>query len=301
MRTLRFAVIVAAAVLLPSLGWAQKREFVELQRDVASLQDQVRALQTSQSENMGRMQALLQQALDSISKVNTTVAVLDAAIRDRDKSLAAPVAGVSTRVDSMANELQALRVSVDDLSGRMSKLQQGLVDLNNTIKVIQAPPTPPAPVPGTPGASAGPPAGTSAEALYSNAMRDKDAGNYDVAGQEFNDYLKYFGSTDLAPNAQYYIGEIYYNQKNYDDALKAFDSVLERYSENNKTLDAMYMKGRALFQLGEKTKAAQEFREVYNRAPRSELGGKAKAQLAAMGLSTASTAPPRKSAAKRKK
>jgi tol-pal system protein YbgF len=302
MRTVRFGFIVAGAVaLLPSLAWAQKREFVELQRDVAALQDQVRTLQTSHSENMGRVTALLQQAIDSINKVNTSVAVLDAAMRERDKSLAAPVAGVNTRVDSMANELQAMRVSIEDMNARLGKLQQGLVDLNNTIKVIQAPPSPPpATGAGSPGgSSAGPPAGVSSESLYSNAMRDKDTGKYDIALQEFSDYLRYYSSTELAPNAQYYIGEVYYNQRDYENALKAFDAVLERFPDNNKTLDAMYMKGRALFLIGEKTKAAQEFREVYSRAPRSELAGKAKAQLAAMGLSTNSAAP--KKVVRRKK
>ena len=60
----------------------------------------------------------------------------------------------------MANEFQAMRVSLDDLSSRLGKLQQGLIDLNNTVKVISAPPAPPAMTPGaagSPGATAGPP------------------------------------------------------------------------------------------------------------------------------------------------
>ncbi len=303
MRLIRAGLIAAfAAALIPVSGFAQKREFVELQRDVASLQDQVRSLERNLNENMGRMTGLLQQAIDSINKTNTNVALLDAAMRERDKSFAQPVATVGTKVDQMANEFQGMRVSLDDLSSRLGKLQQGLVDLQNTIKVIQAPATPPPPTggPGGPGASGIPPQGVNAEKLYSDAMRDKNAGNYDMALQEFNDYLRYFGTTEMAPNAQYYVGEVYYNQKNYDDALKAFDTVLERYPDNNKTLDAMYMKGRTLFQLGEKTSAAQEFREVYARAPRSELGSKAKAQLTAMGLSV-NAGPSKKTASRRKR
>jgi tol-pal system protein YbgF len=289
MRSLRVGLFVL--FLIPGFALAQKREYVELQRDIAALQDQVRGMQQSQSENIGRISALLQQAIDTIGKVNTSVAVLDAAIRDRDKSIAAPVAAVGAKVDSMANEFQAIRVSIDDLSSRLGKLQQGLIDLNNTVKVITAPPAPPAMTPGAQGSAAGgPPAGVTAEALYANAMRDKDSGSYDMALQEFSDYLKYYGGSEMAPNAQYYVGEIFYNRKDYDNALKTFDSVLERYPDNNKTLDAMYMKGRTLFQTGERTKAAEEFRAVYNRSPRSEIAAKAKAQLANMGLSVAPTA-----------
>lgn len=277
---------LCALLLFPAILPAQKREFVELQRDVATLQDQVRSLERSLNENMGRVTALLQQTIDSVNKVNTNVAVLDAAMRERDKTIAAPVTSVGAKVDQMQNEFQAMRVSMDDLTSRLGKLQQGLVDLTNTIKVIQTPPALPAGGPGgTPGAAGGPPAGTSAESLYANAMRDKDSGNYDIALQGFNDYLKYFGNTDMAPNAQYYIGEVYYARKDYEDALGAFDAVLERFPDNNKTLDAMYMKGRTLVQMGEKTKGAEEFRAVVARAPRTELANKAKAQLANLGLS----------------
>jgi tol-pal system protein YbgF len=291
MRFLRAGVFVL--FLIPGFSLAQKREYVELQRDIAALQDQVRTMQQSQSENIGRISAMLQQAIDSINKLNTSVAVLDAAVRDRDKSVAGPVATVGAKVDSMANEFQAMRVSIDDLSSRLGKLQQGLIDLNNTVKVITAPPALPAmtsPGPGSAAAPGGPPAGVQSESLYANAMRDKDSGSYDMALQEYSDYLKYYGGSEMAPNAQYYVGEIYYNRKDYDNALKAFDTVLERYPDNNKTLDSMYMKGRTLFQTGERTKAAEEFRAVYNKSPRSEIGAKAKAQLANMGLSVAPTA-----------
>jgi TolA-binding protein len=232
----------------------------------------------------------LQQALDGINRMNTSVALLE-------KSMSGPVANVGAKVDSMANDFQSMRVSLDDVSQKLAKLQQGLIDLNNTVKVISAPPVPPptAGASGAQGAAGGPPPGVTSESLYANAMRDKDSGSYDMAQQEYSDYLKFYGNSEMAPNAQYYIGEIYYTRKDYDNALKAFDAVIERYPEdNNKRLDAMYMKGRTLFQMGERTKAANEFRAVYARSPRSELGAKAKAQLATMGLTTGAGTPRRR-------
>lgn len=216
MRSLPLGLFVLC--LIPSLAFAQKRELVDLQRDVANLQDQVRTLQQSESENMGKITALLQQAIDSINKVNTSIAVLD-------RTISTPVASVGAKVDSMGNDFQSLRVSLDDVSSRLAKLQQGLIDLNNTVKVISAPPAPPPAATGAPGAAAGPPPGMTADSLYANAMRDKDGGNYDIAGQEYSDYVKFYGNSEMAPNAQYYIGEIYYTRKDYDNALKAFDAV----------------------------------------------------------------------------
>jgi TolA-binding protein len=276
-------------VVSPLLCFGQRKEYVELQRDVALLQDQVRTLQRTVDEKMAALTILVQQSLDSINKLNTSVAVLDAGVRDRLKeqasSLVAPVASIGAKVDTMASEFQSVKTSIEDMNSRLGKVQQQIVDLNNAVKVIQAPPPPPPATPGGSAAPAGPPTGLSAEALYANAMRDKDGGNYDVALQEFNDYLKFFGATETAPNAQFYIGEICYRRGDLTAALTAFDAVLEKYPQNNKTLDAMYMKGQTLVKLGERNKGADEFRELIRTSPSSELAARAKAELKKLGLS----------------
>ncbi len=274
----------------PVVLFGQKKEYVELQRDIALLQDQVRTLQRSVDEKMAALTILVQQALDSVNKVNTTVAVLDSTVRDRMKeqatNLSAPVAGISSKVDQMSSEFQAVRASIEDMNSRLGKIERQMVDLSNTVKVIQAPAAPP---PGG-NAAGSPPPGVSAESLYANAMRGKDSGSYDMALQDFGDYLRYFGNTDTAPNAQFYIGEINFRKGNLDAALQAFDMVLEKYPQNNKTLDAMYMKGQTLVKMGERTKGAAEYQELIRTSPGSELAAKARAQLKAMGLSAGTPA-----------
>jgi len=273
-------------------GLGQSREIRELQRDMALLGDQVRQMQRSLDENMAALRVLVQQAVDGVNKTNTSMAVLENHVRERlreqEKTLVQPMATASSKVDQMATEFQAMREAMNDLTARMGKLEQRLVDLSNTIKVLQSPPPPPTTTPSV----SGPPSGVTAEGLYANAMRDKDSGNYDLALQEFTDYLKYFGATDTAPNAQYHIGEIYYNRGELEEALRAFDLVLEKYPENVKTRDAMYMKGQTLLKMGQRTKAAEEFRGIISRWPGSELAAKARARLRELGLPA--TAPTRR-------
>lgn len=285
----------------PVLALAQKKEVVELQRDVALLQDQVRSMQRSMDEKMAALTVLVQQSLDNLNKANTAIAVLDSSLRERmrdqEKTVAAPVAGLGAKVDTMAEEFRFVRESVTDVNARMSKLQAQLTDISNAIKVMQAPPAPPAPASGAPAGS--PPPGLSAEQLYQSAMRDKLGGNPDLALQEFAQYIQYFGNTDLAPNAQYQMGEIYQSKGAFEDALKAFDMVLERYPENNKTPDAMYMKGATLLKMGQRTAAAQQFREVIKAFPGSEASTKSKAQLKSLGLSASTPATSRSTKRKR--
>jgi tol-pal system protein YbgF len=170
-----------------------------------------------------------------------------------------------------------------------------VVDLENTIKMMQAPPAPPAAggAPAT-GGAATPPPGVSAEGLYKDALRDKSGGNMELAAKEFTDYLAWFGDTDLAPNAQFYLGDILYNQKQYDAAAQAFDKVLEAYPKNSKTLDARLMKGRSLVKLGQRSEAEKEFRAIVAQSPTSDAAMRAKQELRDLGLSPAAKPTTRK-------
>ena len=267
--------------------FSQKEKIAEIQRDILLMQDQIRALQRSQDEKMAAMQVLVQQILDSANKANTAVAVLDAAMRDRMKEqerlLVAPVAGLGTKVDTMSNDFSGVRESIADLSSRMGKLQNQIADINSAIKTLAAPPKPPENPTTAPTANAnGAPAGVSAETLYNGAMRDKTAGNSDLAIEQFQNYLKWFGNTDLAPNAQYYIGEIKYLRGDLDGALMAFDTLLEKYPDNPKTSDAMLQKGRALVKAGFKAEARQEFTSLIKKFPNHDNAAKARTELAAL-------------------
>jgi tol-pal system protein YbgF len=301
----RPAVILLAAASL-AFG-APSKEMIQLQRDIAQLQDQVRQLQGAMNERLVALTTLVQQALDTSSKTNTSVAVLESGLRDRlSQQLSAPITSVSTKVDQMSTEFQGVRENVSAMNETLAKLQQQLVDLNSAVKILQAPPAPPpgaASGIGAPGSGAptGPPAGMSAQQLYQNALADRSRGNFDLALQGFQEYLKWFDNTELAPNAQFYVGQIAYDKTDFPAAIEAFNLVVEKYGENNKSADATYMKGMALLKSGQRTQAGQEFLTVIQKYPNSEVAPKARTQRQALGLSVPKAAAPTKPAARRKR
>jgi cob(I)alamin adenosyltransferase len=67
--------LLPALLICPSLTFAASKEIIELQRDLALLQEQVRTLQRAQDEKFSAIQVLVQQALDSANKTSTSVAV----------------------------------------------------------------------------------------------------------------------------------------------------------------------------------------------------------------------------------
>jgi TolA-binding protein len=229
-----------------------------------------------------------------LAATRTAVAVLDGNLKARvDGSVVQPVAGLSSRMDSMQEDYRYVREAVGEVSSKLTKLSTQVTELNSAIRTMQAPPAPPGGDQAAP-SSSGPPQGVTAEKLLEAAMRDKSSGNSDLALRQFADFLNWYGTTDQAPEAQYYIGEIYYNKKDFDSALKAFDTVLERYPKNAKTDDARFMKGRALVQLRQHNDGADEFRALVKESPRSELGRRAQAELKALGLSSAPTSRTRR-------
>jgi len=291
--------LLPALLLCPTLTFAASKEIVELARDVALLQEQLRALQRSQDEKFTQIQVLVQQALDGSNKTSTSVALLQdklqQSFKDQQKSVVDPVVGVGAKLDQMSTEVSALRESVADISSQMGKLQQQVIDIGNAVRTIQSPAAPPpSGTPGTgpgSGAAAGSLPPVPAETLYQNAMRDRSGGKDDLALQEFGDYLKYYGNTNFAPNAQFYIAELHAKQNSLDQALAEFDMVLEKYPDNNKTPDALYMKGATLVKMGKRTQGKQEFCELVKRFPSNDLAGRARSQVKALGLTCGPATP----------
>lgn len=273
---------LACLILLGPLAlMGQKKEdILEIQRDLALLQDQVTQLQKSQEEKMAAMQSMLQQTVEVSSKLSSGLSSLQREIEQKlsaeQTQLAGPVATMGAKVDQMSTDFSSVATNVDELMRRMAALDAKLTDIKNAVTTLQSPPPPP---PGATGASGTPgPGGTtpqvpqmSAETTYNNAYRDYMKGQNDLALQEFADYVKNFPNTADAPNAQYYIGYIYFSSgSNWTDAAKAFDDVLEKWPENPKTADAMYYKGVALQKAGQKSAAAKTLRDYIAKYPHGD-------------------------------
>jgi TolA-binding protein len=294
----RLCVLILAAAPVVAFAAASK-EMQELQRDVALLQEQVRQLQQSQDKQLAAITTLVEQAVEAANRANTAVAVIQSgfqqSVAQQETKVVGPVVGLSTRMDTLANNFSTLQQSVADLTSLTEKLQAQMTDLNNAVKVMQAPAPAPPPGAGAPAAAASAtaaePCPSYSKELYDDAQRDRQGGKLDISLQEFGKYLRCFGSTDLAPNAQYFIGTIHFAQADYPTSLQDFDAVLEKYSDNNKTPGALFYKGETLVKMGRKTDAQKEYRELIVRFPKDNLAAQACSRLTDLGYRCPAPAP----------
>jgi tol-pal system protein YbgF len=298
---------VLALAVAPVAALAASKEIQELQRDVALLQESVKQLQQSQDRQLAALMEAVRLAQDTSGKNNTSLAVMERtlqqSLQDLQAKVMTPVAGLSARMDGVSNDVRSLQQAVTDLTSSVEKIQAQLTDINNAIKLIQSPP---APAPGTgqtgaAGPGGVPPAGgamasqapcMASSDLYASAVRDRTGGKLDLALQEFQDYLRCYGNTELAPNAQYYIGTIHYSQGDYPTAARDFDAVLEQYPDNNKMPDAFYYKGLTLVKMNQRTAASEEFIQLIQRFPNNALASQACSQLKEMGKNCPSAHAP---------
>ena len=262
------AFFTALCLAVPS-AWGVSKEIVQLQTQVQALQDQMARMQQSFDERMGVMKNLVEQDTDTVNK-------LAGALQSLQNTLQKQQADVGGRTDQLSGQIQSLNDSMDELKARLTKLSQQLDTLAQSQQSLtqqqqaaqqqsQAPPP---------------------DVLYNNALRDYNAGNAQVASQEFNDYIKYYPNTDLAGNAFFYIAELSYRQGDFQQAVKFYDQVLQNFPSGSKAAAAQLKKGSSLIQLGQTDDGIKELRHVIQRYPRSQEATQARDQLRKLGVSS---------------
>ena len=298
---------IGGGLLAPAPVGAVAREIVELQQSVNQLIQGQQALQTQLTQNDAVEKTLIEQSLDSVNKLSGTMNSLQKSVQDLQ-------ANSGARLDSMSTQVQGVSDNLQELLARMGKLNQQLTDIQNSIQGIDsklstgAPGSSPTAMPGTlpnagtmPGTLPSGPAGgnsatpyvpaanpagslPSADLLYSNGLRDLNGKKYDLATQEFQDYLKYYPGTELASNAEFYLGEIAYAQEDYAQAIDAYSKVIDNYPRSFKLAPAHLKKGLALVASGQKASGIRELRTVISKYPGTDEERRARAKLHDMGL-----------------
>jgi len=288
-RVLATGLLAALLAYAPSPAQAASKEIVELQTQVQQLLDAVQRLQSTVDAKFGLIQHLVEQTADNANRVTASVDALQ-------KKLDAQSEATNGKLDTASGQVQALNDSVDELKSRMAKLEKAIQDLQGQLQNVQNPPataTGQQPAPGAEGANgalggpAGAPASGQAPPLketYQAGLRDYNTGRYDVARGEFQDVLTYYPQDDLAGNAQFYLGEIAYQQKDYAGAVKAYNTVLEGFAGSPKAPAAQLHKGLALLQQGKRDAGIRELRALIQRHPQTPEADQARHKLNSMGV-----------------
>jgi tol-pal system protein YbgF len=259
------------------------REHEQMMADIRMLQEQAQQLQ------------VLLGALNDALK--TVTGRLDEQANVTRKAFA----DSKLQVDTLGADVRVLREKLDETNVRLTSLSQDVEGLRDALPAPGSGAAPSAPgqsltdpnggaappaAPGGPtGAPSPAPAATAAATgmtprrLYETAYADYTAGQWSLAIQGFETYLKTYPKSELADDAQYYIGESYAGDSNYRDAAAAYERVIREYPNSNILPEAWYKVGISYDRLGQADKAREAFEYVVKNYPDSDAGRLCKQNL----------------------
>src|ERR1700723_2844298 len=187
--------LVALCVsLAPLRAHAVSKETVQMQTQIQQLLDMVQRLQTTMDTKFAVLQNLAQQTADQATQMNGTVNALQQKLNTQVDSL-------NGKLDTSSGQVQSLNDSVDELKTRIDKLQKTVQDLQGQLQNVQPQggspgmPAGSAPTPNGPGAmNSAPPISQTPplEQTYQAALSDFNAAKYPLATNEFQDVIHYY-------------------------------------------------------------------------------------------------------------
>jgi len=198
---------------------------------------------------------------------------------------------LTRRVDYLRQDVEALTKQQQVLTAEIEKLQERLGGPPGASPEASA-------GVGGPGAAQAPPARAEVEslsvetpagapsaeaqnlaadpsALYKKGLDLMGGGQYPEAQAAFADFIVKFPQSDLADNAQYWIGECFYSQKDFKEARDAFRAVSDHFPFGNKVPDALYKQALCERQLGQQDQAKATLKKLVEEFPSSEAAVKA--------------------------
>lgn len=277
---------LALAALLTAVAppaAAQNREHQQMAAELRMMQEQ--------GQQLALTLATLNQALAESMKA---IAALGGRLDEANNATRRMFADQKLLIDNVAEGVRVIRERTDDTNVRIASLREELEALRTTVQALQQialapPPVPvdptaaadpnaPAPVPPPPVALP-PTAGLSPTRVYETARADYFAGQWNSAISGFEAFLRAFPRSEQADDAQAYIGETYYAQNQWAQAITAYTQVIDSYPGTNSVPLAYYKRGLAEQQLGQIDAARASWEAAAKMFPDSDAGRLAKQSL----------------------
>jgi tol-pal system protein YbgF len=277
---LRYAVILSVSLLLSSCVTQQdlqmQRDLLEMKRRLA---DAERALEEIKADTTGGVRAHVETLARNQADFQ---AELDG-VRVDLQSIQGGAGDQNRFNDELRQELTLLRdelsLQIADHNQRLAKLEGQAEAIPETVEAK----APPVPAPSDPKVEASPtPTGESAPELYDRALKTIREDQKFAEGRELMEsFLKRYPQDNLAVNAAYWVGETYYAEKSFEQAILKFEDIIQKHGDHPKAASAMLKQALAFDATGDKETGKLLLQRVIETFPLSDEAKKAKEKLQA--------------------
>ncbi|MGH8370490.1 MAG: tol-pal system protein YbgF [Gammaproteobacteria bacterium] len=194
---------------------------------------------------------------------------------------------MSQRIDDLQDQMRQLRGDVETLEHNVDltkKQQRDLyLDLDQRLQKLEL--STGGPKAGNDSSSAVTEPAASAADEHSAYQKNFDLvkqGRYDDAITGFTAFIQQYPQSELVPNAEFWMGESHYQEKDFQGALVNYKAVIENYPDSGKTPDALLKMGYAQYELKDWKAARNAFDTLVSKYPNSRSAVIAKQRLQSM-------------------
>jgi len=236
------------------------------------------------------------------------VRVTLADMKSAQDAQAQEIARLAGDVKAMDAQQAFLVAEIKNLSEQIAKLKLSLSEAEGAMRSLRATPVPPesrpappfvpppapalAPVPiPAPASRPAAPAATTpaappsrnaeADRMFAAALAKLRAGDDGQAALEFTEFVAQFPSHPQAAAAQNHIGEAYYRQGDFRQALGEFQKTVDGYTQAVQVSEALLKIGLCQRSLGDPARAKASWEQVVKQFPKSDAARQARTLLAA--------------------
>ena len=294
-KTIFIALVSALAMTVPA--HAQNREHMQMAADLRILQQQNQEL----ANTLAQMIQLLNDTAKSLStRIDQTNEAIRKGFADQSLTLNTTAGDVrktlaqtqdaATRLGELKEEVEALRTSIPAMLSRLTPSPDpSFAADQNAVPAAVGPAAPPAPGQVPPSTL-----GLSPERMFNTALSDYGGGSYATAIQGFQEFLKAFPTSPRADDAQQYIGDSEYLQNHLEQALAAYNLVIQNYPKGDQIAWAYYKRGQVQSRLGQTANARVSFETVVKQFPDTEPAIMALSRLQGLDSTPPPATAPRK-------
>lgn len=198
-----------------------------------------------------------------------------------------PVLALVAEIEKLREEIRGLRGQVEVLGNNIdgvAKRQRDMyLDLDQRLRRFEQPATGAAPATSAPApaakATVAGPALAEENELYERAQGLRRVGNYPGAISGFEEFLKRFPKSALAHRAQYWIGDSYFNMREFKSAIASQQKLLAAFPDSSSVPDALLNMASAQFETGDAPAARKTMDGLIARYPASEAAEKARRRV----------------------
>ena len=281
-----WALIAAGAFITGASSAALAQQPGQQNRNVIELMNQIEALGADLNRLRGELEVLhnsLENAQrrqrDMYLDLDTRMRRLEGAGPEAAQKQEKSLAELEARLKRL-EEAAATPVVPGDLDARVKRLEAQLAGAG-----AAAAASPPSTAPASASAATGerPPApaseGSPSKRAYDSALGAYRGGDYQGAIAAFEAFVKRYPRDPLAPNAQYWIGDAWFNLRDFRAAANAQQALIKNYPDSPKVPDAMLNLSSSQIALGDSAAARKTLEELVSRHPQSDAAERARQRL----------------------